>query len=50
MNDLGLTLAWSAVQVSLVMVPAGALHALASRRGAASGAWIAALGLALAWR
>ena len=47
MNDLGMTLAWSAVQVSLVMVPAVALHALASRRSAASGSWIAALGLAL---
>ena len=47
MNDLGLILAWSSLQVSLLMVPAAALHALASRRGAVSGAWMAALGLAL---
>jgi len=47
MNDLGLTLAWSAVRVSLVLLPAAALHALASRRGAASGAWVAALSLGL---
>ena len=37
MNDLGLSLAWSAVQVSLVMVPAMVLHALASRHSAAAG-------------
>ena len=47
MNDLGLTLAWSALQVSLLMIPAVALHALALRRSAASGSWMAALGLAL---
>ena len=47
MNDLGLTLAWSAVQVSLVLVPAAALHALASRRSPASGAWVASLSLGL---
>ena len=37
MNDLGMTLAWSAIQVTLVLVPAAVLHALASRRSAASG-------------
>ncbi len=47
MNDLGLTLAWSAVQVSLVLIPAVALHALASRRDPASGAWVATLSLGL---
>ena len=45
MNDLGLTLAWLAVQVALLLVPALALHALASRRGPASGPWVAALSL-----
>jgi hypothetical protein len=35
MNDLGILLAWSAVQVSLVLLPAAALHALASCRSAA---------------
>ena len=47
MNDLGLTLAWLAVQVALLLVPALALHALASRRGPARGAWVAALSLGL---
>ena len=47
MNDLGMTLAWLAVQVTLVLVPALALHALASRRGPAAGAWVAALSLGL---
>ena len=47
MNDLGLTLAWLAVQVALVLVPALALHALASRRSPAAGAWVAALSLGL---
>ena len=47
MNDLGMTFAWCALQVSLLMVPAVALHALASRRGAAAGAWTAAFGLTL---
>ncbi len=47
MNDLGLTLAWLAVQVTLVLFPALALHALATRRGPASGAWVASLSLGL---
>ena len=47
MNDLGLTLAWLAVQVAIVLVPALALHALASRRGPAPGAWVATLSLGL---
>ncbi|MDR3621148.1 MAG: antirepressor regulating drug resistance protein, partial [Paludisphaera borealis] len=47
MNDLGIALAWLAVQVTLVLVPALALHAFASRRGPAAGAWIAALSLGL---
>jgi beta-lactamase regulating signal transducer with metallopeptidase domain len=46
MNDLGMTLAWSAIQVTLVLVPAAVLHALASRRSAASGSWMATVGLA----
>ena len=47
MNDLGLTLAWLAVQVSLVLVPALALSALASRRSPSAGAWVASLSLSL---
>jgi BlaR1 peptidase M56 len=46
-NDLGILLAWSAVQAALVLVPAAVLHLLASRRSAASGAWVAGLGLGL---
>ena len=48
MSDLGLMLAWSAVQVSLVLLAATALHALAARHSPASGAWVAAMGLGLA--
>ncbi len=47
MNDFGMTLAWSAVQVSLVIAPAAVLHLVASRRSAASGAQVAATGLFL---
>jgi beta-lactamase regulating signal transducer with metallopeptidase domain len=48
MSDLGLMLAWSAIQVSLVLLAAAGLHALASRRSPASGAWVASVGLGLA--
>ncbi len=47
MNDLGMAMAWSAVQVSFLMVPAAVLQVLASRRSAASGAWVAAVSLLL---
>ena len=47
MSDLGLTLAWLAVQVALLMVPALALQAVASRRGPAAAGWVAALSLGL---
>src|SRR4051794_7000662 len=47
MNDLGMALAWSAVQVTLVMVPAAAIHAIASRRCPASGSWVASVSLGL---
>ena len=47
MNEFGMTLAWSAVQVSLVIAPAAVLHLIASRRSAASGAQVAATGLFL---
>ncbi|WP_406698347.1 M56 family metallopeptidase [Singulisphaera sp. Ch08] len=47
MNDLGLTLAWCAVQVSLLLIPAAALYAVASRRSPASGTWVASLSLGL---
>jgi beta-lactamase regulating signal transducer with metallopeptidase domain len=47
MNELGMTLAWLAVQVTLVVVPALVLHALATRRGPALGSWVAALSLGL---
>ena len=47
MNELGIALAWLAVQVTIVVVPALALHASASRRGPASGAWVAVVSLGL---
>ncbi|MDR3635457.1 MAG: M56 family metallopeptidase [Isosphaeraceae bacterium] len=47
MNDLGVTLAWLAVQVALVLAPALALQTLAARKGPAAGAWVAALSLGL---
>jgi hypothetical protein len=47
MNDLGLALVWLALQVTLLLVPALALNALALRRGPDSGAWVAALSLGL---
>ena len=47
MNDLGMTLAWLAVQVTASRLAGLALHALASRRGPAAGAWVAALSLGL---
>ena len=47
MNDLGLVLAWLGVQVALVLMPAAALHVLASRRGPGPGTWVASLSLGL---
>jgi beta-lactamase regulating signal transducer with metallopeptidase domain len=47
MNELGMTVVWLAVQVSLVLAPAVALYALASRRGPDGGAWVATLSLGL---
>ncbi|MDG3004957.1 M56 family metallopeptidase [Paludisphaera mucosa] len=47
MNDLGIALAWLAVQVGLVLAPTLALHAWASRRGPAAGAWVATAGLVM---
>lgn len=47
MNDLGLTLAWCAVQVSLLLIPAAGLYVLASRQSPASGTWVASLSLSL---
>ncbi|MDG3003999.1 M56 family metallopeptidase [Paludisphaera mucosa] len=48
MTDLGLMLAWSAVQASLVLATTAAIYLRASRRSPASGAWAASLGLGLA--
>lgn len=47
MNDLGIASAWLAVQVALVLAPAALLHAWASRRGPAAGAWVATASLAM---
>ncbi|HWE40444.1 MAG TPA: M56 family metallopeptidase [Isosphaeraceae bacterium] len=47
MNDLAATLLWGAVRASIVLAPAALLHALATRRSPAAGAWVAALALAL---
>ena len=49
MNDLGLTLAWLAVQVTILLAPALALNALASRRGPAAGAGSPSLVSAWSW-
>jgi beta-lactamase regulating signal transducer with metallopeptidase domain len=46
-NDFGLTLAWLAVQVAILLAPALVLNALASRRGPDAGAWVAVLSLGL---
>ena len=48
MNDFGMTLAWNAARVSLVMIPAAAIYMIASRRSPLSGAWGAAMGLTVA--
>jgi hypothetical protein len=47
MNDFGITLAWLAVQVSLVLAPGLILYVLAARRSPAAGASVAALCLGL---
>ena len=47
MNDLGWTLGWLTVQVAILLLPAIGLHALASRRGPASAAWVATVSLAM---
>ena len=47
MNDLGIAFTWLAVQVALVLTPAMPLHAWASRRGPAAGAWVATAALAM---
>jgi beta-lactamase regulating signal transducer with metallopeptidase domain len=47
MNDLGLLLAWLAVQSSLLLAPALLLNTLASRRGPAAGARVAVWSLGL---
>lgn len=48
MNELGLRLAWSAIQVSPVLLAAAAVHAIASRQSPATAAWVASVGLGLA--
>ncbi len=47
MDHPGIALIWTAGQVSVALVPAFGLHALASRRGARSGAWAASVGLGI---
>jgi hypothetical protein len=47
MSDLGITLAWLAVQVSLVLAPGMVLYSLAARRGPAAGSSVATLCLGL---
>jgi beta-lactamase regulating signal transducer with metallopeptidase domain len=48
MSDLGLVLAWSAIQVSPILLAAAALHLIASRRSPAFRAWVASMGLGIA--
>ena len=47
MNELGIALAGLVIQVTLAMLPATALHLLASRRGPVAGSWTAAASLAM---
>ncbi len=47
MNALGIALGCLAIQISLAMLPATALHLLASRRGPVAGSWMAAASLAM---
>lgn len=47
MSDLGIAFAWLAVQVALLLAPTTLLHAWASRRGPAAGAWVATVALAM---
>src|SRR4051812_5422579 len=47
MTSLEITLAWIIIQVTLSLLPAVALHLLASRRGPASGSWTAAASLVM---
>ena len=47
MNDLGLLIVWSAIQVSLVLSATVGLYVIASRRSPAAGAWVVSVGLLL---
>jgi len=47
MNELGIALGWLAIQIALAMLPAAALHLLASRRGPVAGSWMAAASLVM---
>jgi len=47
MNELGIALGCLAIQITLAMLPAAALHLLASRRGPVAGSWMAAGSLAM---
>ena len=46
LTELEIALAWLAIKVTLVLLPAALLHLVASRRGPAAGAWMAGAGLA----
>ncbi len=47
MNQLAIALGWLAIQVTLALLPAIALHLVASRRGPTTGSWLAAASLAM---
>jgi beta-lactamase regulating signal transducer with metallopeptidase domain len=47
MSDLGTMFVWSAVQVTIFLVPAAVFHLVVSRRSQSSGAWLATCALAL---
>jgi beta-lactamase regulating signal transducer with metallopeptidase domain len=47
MSDLGTMFVWSAVQVTIFLVPAAVFHLVVSRRSPSSGAWLATCALAL---
>jgi beta-lactamase regulating signal transducer with metallopeptidase domain len=47
MTELGMTLAWCAVQVGLLLIPAALLHSIAARRCPASGSRVGSISLGL---
>jgi beta-lactamase regulating signal transducer with metallopeptidase domain len=47
MNDLGMLLVWSVIQVTVFLIPASGLHLFVSRRSPSAGAWLATCALVI---